>query len=103
MATYPATAPGARDRPDAVIVHAPAALSAIWEAAWARLVDRVGVHFSRADVRAHAGAYLKGLLSPVERKNGWQLAEVVGDPTPYALQHLLARARWDANAVRDDL
>jgi SRSO17 transposase len=54
-------------------------------------------------VRAHAGAYLKGLLSPVERKNGWQLAEVVGDPTPYALQHLLGRARWDADAVRDDL
>jgi SRSO17 transposase len=103
MATHPATAPSARDRPDAAIVHAPAALSAVWETAWARLVERVGAHFSRTDVKAHAGAYLKGLLSPVERKNGWQLAEVVGDPTPYALQHLLGRARWDADAVRDDL
>jgi SRSO17 transposase len=104
MVTPPLTTPGrARGCPDAAILHAPAALSAVWERAWARLVERVGAHFARADVRAHAGAYLKGLLSPVERKNGWQLAEVVGDPTPYALQHLLGRARWDADAVRDDL
>jgi SRSO17 transposase len=39
----------------------------------------------------------------MERKNGWQLAEAVGDPTPYAIQHLLDRADWDADAVRDDL
>jgi SRSO17 transposase len=40
----------------------------------------------------------------VERKNGWQLAAVAGgDPTPYATQHLLGRADWDADAVRDDL
>jgi SRSO17 transposase len=43
------------------------------------------------------------LLSPVERKNGWQLAEAAGDPTPYATQHLLGRADWDADAVREDL
>src|SRR6202012_2227689 len=55
------------------------------------------------DAKAHVASYLKGLLSPVERKNSWQLAEVVGDRTPYALQHLLGRARWDADAVRDDL
>src|SRR4051794_32768612 len=103
METLPARTPDARGRPDAAIVHAPVALSAVWETAWTRLVERVGAHFSRTDVKAHAGAYLKGLLSPVERKNGWQLAEVVGDPTPYALQHLLGRARWDADAVRDDL
>jgi SRSO17 transposase len=47
--------------------------------------------------------YLKGLLSPVERKNSWQLAEQAGDSSPYAVQHLLGRARWDADAVRDDL
>ena len=50
-----------------------------------------------------AWAYIRGLLSPVERKNGWQLAEVNGDATPYGVQHLLGRARWDADAVRDDL
>jgi SRSO17 transposase len=43
------------------------------------------------------------LRSPVERKNGWQLAEVNGAATPYGLQHVLGRARWDADAVRDDL
>ena len=45
----------------------------------------------------------RGLLSPAERKNSWQLAEVSGDATPYGLQHLLGRALWDADAVRDVL
>jgi len=60
-------------------------------------------HFPRRDARRRAWAYIRGLLSPVERKNGWQLAEVNGDATPYGVQHLLGRARWDAVAVRDDL
>src|SRR5262245_59800141 len=60
-------------------------------------------HFPRREARRHAWAYLRGLLSPVERKNGWQLAEVNGDATPYGLQHLLGRAQWNADAVRDDL
>ena len=60
-------------------------------------------HFARRAARRHAWAYIRGLLSPVERKNGWQLAEVNGDATPYGLQHLLGRAQWDADAVRDDL
>lgn len=47
--------------------------------------------------------YLEGLLSPVERKNGWQLAERAGETTPYGMQRLLAGAKWDAEAVRDDL
>jgi SRSO17 transposase len=47
--------------------------------------------------------YLRGLLSPVERKNGWQLAEQAGQETPYATQHLLGRAVWSADEVRDDL
>jgi SRSO17 transposase len=48
-------------------------------------------------------AYLRGLLSPAERKNSWQLADVSGDATPYAFQHLLRRALWDPDAVRDVL
>jgi SRSO17 transposase len=59
--------------------------------------------FPRDEPRQHALAYLKGLLSPVERKNGWQLAEAAGDFTPYAIQHLLGRAQWSADEVRDDL
>src|SRR5918994_6284237 len=50
-----------------------------------------------------AVAYLRGLLSDAERKNGWQLAEKAGDETPYGVQHLLGRADWDADLVRDDL
>lgn len=64
---------------------------------------RIGAQFTRWDARRRAGAYLRGLLSPVERKNGWQLAEVNGDDTPYGVQHLLGRAVWDAEAVRDAL
>src|ERR1051325_8640575 len=63
----------------------------------------IGPRFARAEPRQRAVAYLHGLLSAVERKNSWQLAAEVGDPTPYGLQHLLGRARWDAEEVRDDL
>jgi len=67
------------------------------------VAQRLAPRFARSEARRHAQAYLRGLLSPVERKNGWQLAEVVGDRTPYAIQHLLGRADWDPDAVRDDL
>jgi SRSO17 transposase len=60
-------------------------------------------HFPHRAARRRVWAYLRGLLSPVERKNGWQIAAVVGDATPYGLQHLLGRAQWDAEAVRKDL
>ena len=68
-----------------------------------RVAARIGPRFAREEARLRAQAYLRGLLSPVERKNGWQLAEAAGDRTPYATQHLLGRADWDADAVRDDL
>ncbi len=64
---------------------------------------RVAGRFARAEPRRRALAYLTGLLGTAERKNGWQLAEQAGDGTPYAVQHLLGRAAWDADAVRDDL
>ncbi|WP_405691566.1 transposase [Streptomyces sp. NBC_00057] len=47
--------------------------------------------------------YVRGLLGPVGRKNGWQLAEYAGHGTPDGLQHLLSRSRWEADDVRDDL
>jgi DDE superfamily endonuclease len=47
--------------------------------------------------------YLRVLVSPVERKNGWQVAEEAGEATPYGMQHLLDRAKWDADGVRDEL
>jgi SRSO17 transposase len=75
--------------------------------AWADEVggvgERIGRHFARSEPRRRAVGYVRGLLSGTERKNGWQLAEYLGDPTPDGVQHLLARADWDAEAVRDDL
>ncbi|MFG2946022.1 transposase [Streptomyces adustus] len=47
--------------------------------------------------------YVRGLLGPVGRKNGRQLAEYAGHATPDGLQHLLSRSRWDADRLRDDL
>ena len=74
-----------------------------WGAELDRLHARLRPHFGRAESRRRVRAYVVGLLSPVERKNGWQLAEQAGEATPYAMQRLLAGARWDADAVRDDL
>jgi SRSO17 transposase len=74
---------------------------------WARgldaLVGRIAPRFRRVEPRRRARAYLEGLLAPVERKNGWQLAEAAGDRTPDGVQDFLSRMRWDAEAVRDDL
>ena len=49
----------------------------------------------------HARPARGRLLSQVERKNSWQLAEAAGRDNPYGFQHLLGRAQWDAEAVRD--
>ena len=58
-------------------------------AVWQTEVERrIMPRFARHEARRRAWAYLRGLLSPVERKNGWQVAEVHGDPTPYGVQHL---------------
>jgi SRSO17 transposase len=72
-------------------------LRAALEAAAARLAP----HFPNPAAAVIAAAYLQSLLSQVERKNSWQLAEAVGRANPYAFQHLLGRAQWDAEAVRD--
>jgi hypothetical protein len=67
------------------------------------LERRPAPYFERTEPRQRAMADLRGLLSPAERKYSWQLVEVSGDATPYAFQHLLRRARWDPEAVRDEL
>jgi SRSO17 transposase len=74
-----------------------------WAEGLSRIGQQIGGRFARAESRRRALAYLKGLLSPLQRKNGWQLAEEAGDPSPYGVQHLLGRAQWDADAVRNDL
>jgi hypothetical protein len=52
------------------------------------VAQRLASRFARSEARRHAQVYLWGLLGPVERTNSWQLAEIVGDRTPYAIQHL---------------
>lgn len=74
-----------------------------WADGLGGLVQQIGRCFGRREARQRVAAYLTGLLSPIERKNGWQLAEQAGDATPYGMQHLLGRAQWAADAVRDDL
>jgi SRSO17 transposase len=69
----------------------------------ADIAGRLAPHFARSEPRQRAMAYVRGLLSSVERKNSWQLAEVSGDATPYGFQYLLGRADWEADAVRDEL
>jgi SRSO17 transposase len=64
---------------------------------------RIAPRFERFEPRRRALWYLKGLLSHAERKNGWQLAEEAGERTPDGMQRLLNAARWDVDAVRDDL
>jgi SRSO17 transposase len=75
----------------------------VWASELDCLVARIGAHFARSEARRRVLRYLQGLLGPIARKNAWQLAERVGDETPYAMQHLLGRARWEADAVCDDL
>ena len=74
-----------------------------WATGLDEVVGRIAPRFVRAEPRRRAAAYLRGLLAPVERKNGWQLAEAAGDATPDGVQDFLSRMRWDADAVRDDL
>jgi hypothetical protein len=70
---------------------------------WLTAVERWRMpHFARREARHRAWASSRGLLRPTERQNGWQLAAVNGDATPSGVPHVLGRARWDAEAVRDD-
>jgi len=75
----------------------------VWTSLFDQLCERIGPSFARSETRAGVKAYLAGSLSPIERKNGWQLAEEAGLPTPYTMQFLLNRARWDSDVVREQL
>jgi SRSO17 transposase len=65
--------------------------------------ELIGPRFARSEPREHAGEYLRGLLSGVERKNSWTISEQAGAGTPDGMQRLLSTTDWDADAVRDDL
>jgi len=71
-----------------------------WKGELMQAHQRMGDLFARSEVRERSLAYLEGLLSGCERKNGWQVAECAGDASPYGMQYFLGRARWDADALQ---
>jgi SRSO17 transposase len=72
-----------------------------WRSELSALHARLGELFVRSEPRRQAGLYLEGLLSAVERKNGWQLAEHLGDARPWRTQRVLSHVQWDEEAARD--
>ena len=74
-----------------------------WQAGLDELFARFAGRFSRVEPRLRAFAYVSGLLSPLERKNGWTLAEQAGDGSPNGVQALLQSPCWDPDLVRDDV
>lgn len=72
-----------------------------WDACFEDICARLDQLFYRVDSRTHARHYVRGLIAPLERKNGWTIAEYSGDPEPKALQRLLNLSPWDADKVRD--
>lgn len=65
--------------------------------------ERIGHAFVRSESRHRAMQYIKGLLGRAERKNGWQIAEAIGEERPYGVQQFLNRSPWEADTVRDAL
>jgi len=74
-----------------------------WRPLFEQVMDRVAGRFGRIEPRLCARAFVSGLMSAIERKNCWWLAEAAGHRNPYRMQELLGRAVWDAEAVRDDV
>jgi SRSO17 transposase len=74
-----------------------------WGADFEQFCARFAGIFGREEPRAQAIKYLRGLMASVPRKNSWQVAEVVGDRIPDAMQRLLYQADWSADAARDRL
>ncbi len=72
-----------------------------WEGELLRLKERLGAALPRRELRDTASAFVDGLLSGVERKTRWLLAEQAGLEQPYRMQSLLGRSSWSADDLRD--
>ena len=83
--------------------HSVAVDPASWQAGLEELLGRIAGRFGRVEPRWRARALVRGLLAELPPKNCWTIAEHAGDPSPDGLQHLLARAEWDQDGVRDDV
>lgn len=74
-----------------------------WKEAYASFWSNFDTCFKSAPTRRRPQEYVRGLLGGVERKNGWQLAEFIGDSAPYGIQSLLYRLKWDVSQTRDKI
>ena len=74
-----------------------------WEQELAGLKRRLAPIFRRRELQETSGAFLDGLLSGVERKTAWLMAEQTGAERPYRMQSLLGRSTWDSEALRDEI
>lgn len=72
-----------------------------WSAEFDAVLGYISSLFVHPSSRRHAEQYLRGLLSPIARKNGWTIAEHVGEKEPKALQRFLNLATWEADTLRD--
>jgi SRSO17 transposase len=72
-----------------------------WDAEFNNICELISPLFYRTDSRAHAVRYLRGLLAPLERKNGWTMSEFTGLREPKALQRFLNLTQWDSDKLRD--
>jgi len=70
-----------------------------WNSDLEELFARMGPVFYRTESRKHAEQYLLGLLAPLQRKNGWTIAEYVGESEPKALQRFLNLSPWDVERL----
>jgi SRSO17 transposase len=87
-----------QDHPEGSVTRADLAA---WDREFAALSVRMDSLFYRPESRGHARQYLRGLMAPLQRKNGWTIAEHVGEKEPKALQRFLNLTPWDADALRD--
>lgn len=74
-----------------------------WQTEFSAVIDRIAPRFRRYEPLLHAAELMSGMVSGLDRKNCWTIAEHRGAVSPDGLQHLLARASWGADDVRDDL
>jgi SRSO17 transposase len=74
-----------------------------WQQLFDELLGRVAGRFARVELRRRARAFVRGLLADLPGMNCWTIAEHAGDPNPDGMQHLLGRAVWDHDKLRDDV
>jgi DDE superfamily endonuclease len=75
----------------------------VWSGELTALQERFVHRFARTEPRESALGYMRGLIAPLQRKNGWTLAEQAGHAGPDRIHRLLNRIDWDADQVLDDV